>query len=85
MSIELNVKSKGELFFPKKFRQKFNIRVGDVFKVTIEGDQIILKKKMKLVDYLDFPPLVEPLTYEEIEQGIREEETNQIELSIKED
>lgn len=75
------VKSKGELFLPKKFRQKLNIEVGDVFNVTVREGKIILEKKIKLLDLLDLPLLTKPLTYKEIKEGIFKEQQIQMDLS----
>lgn len=81
MSIELEVKSKGELFLPKRFRKEQDINVGDVFRVTIEKGKIVLEKKVKLFDLLDLPPLTRPFSHSEITEDIREEIDYQMDIS----
>jgi AbrB family looped-hinge helix DNA binding protein len=45
---EVKIDNKGRILIPKELRDKLDLRTGDVLKVYIKGDSIILKKSSKI-------------------------------------
>lgn len=82
MSIELKVGSKGELFLPKEYRDKYQIKPGTIFTLTIEGEKWVLTKRYSLKELLQLKSLTKPLTPEELEKMSEEEYEQQIQKSL---
>jgi len=43
----VKITRKYQITIPKEIREKFNLRIGDLLKVEVEGDKIILKTMVK--------------------------------------
>jgi AbrB family looped-hinge helix DNA binding protein len=48
--MEVKVHKKGIVVIPAEVRRKLNIKEGSVVELEVEGDKIILKRKMTLLD-----------------------------------
>ncbi|ACP54900.1 AbrB/MazE/SpoVT family DNA-binding domain-containing protein [Saccharolobus islandicus] len=48
--MEVKVHKKGIIVIPAEVRRRLNIKEGSVVELEIEGDKIILKRKMTLLD-----------------------------------
>ncbi|BDB98523.1 AbrB/MazE/SpoVT family DNA-binding domain-containing protein [Saccharolobus caldissimus] len=48
--MEVKVHKKGIIVIPAEVRRKLNIKEGSVIELEVEGDKIILKRKMTLLD-----------------------------------
>lgn len=48
--MEVRVHKKGIIVIPAEVRRRLNIKEGSVVELEIEGDKIILKRKMTLLD-----------------------------------
>lgn len=78
----LKVGSKGELFLPKEYRDKYHIKPGTIFTLTIEGDKWVLTKRYSLKELLQLPPLTKPFSAEELENISKEEYEQQVQESL---
>jgi AbrB family looped-hinge helix DNA binding protein len=45
---EVRIDNKGRILIPKELRDKLDLRTGDVLKVYVKGDSIILKKSSEM-------------------------------------
>ena len=48
--MEVKVHKKGIIVIPAEIRRKLNVKEGSVLELEVEGDKIILKRKMTLLD-----------------------------------
>jgi AbrB family looped-hinge helix DNA binding protein len=48
--VEVKVHRKGIIVIPAEVRRRLNIREGSVMELEVEGDKIVLKRKMTLLD-----------------------------------
>ncbi|QXJ28483.1 hypothetical protein J5U23_01352 [Saccharolobus shibatae B12] len=48
--MEVKVHKKGIIVIPVEVRRRLNIKEGSVIELEVEGDKIILKRKMTLLD-----------------------------------
>ena len=48
--MEVKVHRKGIIVIPAEVRRRLNIREGSVMELEVEGDKIVLKRKMTLLD-----------------------------------
>jgi AbrB family looped-hinge helix DNA binding protein len=48
--MEVKVHKKGIVVIPAEVRRKLNIKEGSVIELEVEGDKIILKRKLTLLD-----------------------------------
>lgn len=48
--MEVKVHRKGIIVIPAEVRRRLNIKEGSVMELGIEGDKIVLKRKMTLLD-----------------------------------
>jgi len=48
--VEVKVHRKGIIVIPAEVRRRLNIKEGSVMELEVEGDKIVLKRKMTLLD-----------------------------------
>ena len=48
--MEVKVHRKGIIVIPAEVRRRLNIKEGSVMELEVEGDKIVLKRKMTLLD-----------------------------------
>ena len=84
MSIQLKVGSKGELFLPKKIREKMNIKPGDKIFVEMSDDKMVIRKVDDLVDLFQDEPLTNQQTPDEIKKDIKNVQKEQFGETIGE-
>jgi AbrB family looped-hinge helix DNA binding protein len=48
--VEVKVHRKGIIVLPAEVRRRLNVKEGSVMELEVEGDKIVLKRKMTLLD-----------------------------------
>jgi len=48
--VEVKVHRKGIIVIPAEVRRRLNVKEGSVMELEVEGDKIVLKRKMTLLD-----------------------------------
>ena len=52
-SLKIRVGKRFTITIPKEVREKLNIKEGDELELTVIGNNIVLKKAMSLVEFID--------------------------------
>ncbi|MEM0173280.1 MAG: AbrB/MazE/SpoVT family DNA-binding domain-containing protein [Sulfolobaceae archaeon] len=71
--MEVKVHKKGIIVIPAEVRRGLNIKEGSVLELEIEGDKIILKRKMTLLDAYGIDKEMKDLAVKELEKLRKEE------------
>jgi AbrB family looped-hinge helix DNA binding protein len=71
--MEVKVHKKGIIVIPAEVRKKLNIKEGSVIELEVEGDKIILKRKMTLLDGYGIDKDMGDLALKELEKLRKEE------------
>ena len=71
--MQVRVHKKGVIVIPAEIRKKLNIAEGSVLELEVEGDRIVLKKAMTLLDAFGVDRDLGDLPLRELERLRREE------------
>ena len=71
--MQVKVHRKGVIVIPAEVRRKLNITEGSVLELEVEGDKIVLKKAMTLLDAFGVDRDLGDLPLRELERYKREE------------
>ncbi|QXJ31811.1 AbrB/MazE/SpoVT family DNA-binding domain-containing protein [Saccharolobus shibatae] len=72
--MEVKVHKKGIIVIPVEVRRRLNIKEGSVIELEVEGDKIILKRKMTLLDAYGIDKEMGNSAVKELEKLRKEEE-----------
>ncbi len=77
MEIERTVSEKGQIVIPRDVRNKVGIKPGSEVVFEVEGEKIVIRKKLSPEEFIkrfgDVPKLKKPITIKEIKQILDEE------------
>ncbi|BFI74501.1 AbrB/MazE/SpoVT family DNA-binding domain-containing protein [Sulfurisphaera ohwakuensis] len=71
--MEVKVHKKGIIVIPAEVRRRLNIREGSYMELEVEGDKIVLKRKMTLLDAYGIDKGMGDLALKELEKLRKEE------------
>jgi looped-hinge helix DNA binding domain, AbrB family len=66
--MEVKVHKKGIIVIPAEVRRRLNIKEGSVIELEVEGDKIILKRKLTLLDAYGIDKEMGDSTVKELEK-----------------
>jgi len=71
--VEVKVHRKGIIVIPAEVRRRLNIKEGSVMELEVEGDKIVLKRKMTLLDMYGADKVMGNSALKELERLRKEE------------
>jgi len=71
--VEVKVHRKGIIVIPAEVRRRLNIKEGSVMELEVEGDKIVLKRKMTLSDMYGVDKVMGDSALKELERLRKEE------------
>jgi len=72
--IVVKIGKKGEIYFPIKFRKAVGLKPGDLVRIRVEGDKIILEKEKDIEDLIgDYVLKVSVEEAEKISEDVQRE------------
>ena len=71
--VEVKVHRKGIIVIPAEVRRRLNIKEGSVMELEVEGDKIVLKRKMTLLDMYGVDKVMGNSALKELERLRKEE------------
>ena len=71
--MEVKVHRKGIIVIPAEVRRRLNIKEGSVMELEVEGDKIVLKRKMTLLDMYGADKEMGDSAVRELERSRKEE------------
>ena len=71
--MEVKVHRKGIIVIPAEVRRRLNVKEGSVMELEVEGDKIVLKRKMTLSDMYGVDKVMGDSALKELERLRKEE------------